>query len=138
MMVVDWPLVAARHDHHRTVLHISIVDHDADRGEILVGVRVERQILVPLDRGAIAGRHMRASRNPKVVELLTDLGLARAYGVGESLHRRHGLLSRAVTFAHCWPTLRARLENEPAEWRRPWARLSATAVNLGVSQANRR
>src|SRR6266436_6668104 len=49
MMVVDRPLVAARHDHHRTVLHVDIVDHDADRGEILVGVRVERPILVPLD-----------------------------------------------------------------------------------------
>src|SRR5580693_10169200 len=27
-------LVAAQHDHHRTVLHVDIIDHDADRGEI--------------------------------------------------------------------------------------------------------
>ena len=56
VMVVDRPLVAARHDHHRAVLHVDIVEHDADRGEILVGVRVERPILVPFDRRAIAGR----------------------------------------------------------------------------------
>jgi hypothetical protein len=87
------------------------------------------------------GRMRESRRDPRfdIKPLcLHAASLARAYGVGESLHRRHGLLSRAVTFAHCWPTLCARLENEPAEWRRPWARLSATAINLGVSQANRR
>ena len=32
VMVEDRALVAARHDHHRAVLHVDIVEHDADRG----------------------------------------------------------------------------------------------------------
>src|SRR5258707_14754890 len=31
VVVVDRPLVATRHDHHRTVLHVDIVDHNAER-----------------------------------------------------------------------------------------------------------
>src|SRR3954463_6481548 len=29
VMIMDRPLVAARHDHHRAVFHIDIVEHDA-------------------------------------------------------------------------------------------------------------
>jgi hypothetical protein len=82
MMVVDRPLVAARHDHHRTVLHIDIVDHDANRGEILVGVRVERPILVPFDGRAIAGRlhvelaGVETQAAPQIGQQFNDLGVA--------------------------------------------------------------
>jgi hypothetical protein len=48
--------MAAGYHEHRPVLHIDIVEHDADRRETVVGVRVEGPILVPFDRRAIPGR----------------------------------------------------------------------------------
>jgi len=38
MVVVYRPLMAARNDHHWAVLHLAIVEHDADRREIIIGV----------------------------------------------------------------------------------------------------
>ena len=82
MVVRGSALVAAQHDHHRTVLHVDIVDHDADRGEIFVGVRVERPILVPFDRRAIAGRlhvefaGVKTQAAPQIGQQFNDLGVA--------------------------------------------------------------
>ena len=56
MMIVDRALMAARDHQHRAVFRGEIVEHDADRGEVVVGMRVERPILVPFDRGAVTGR----------------------------------------------------------------------------------
>ncbi len=55
-MVPDRPLVAARDDQHRPVLHVDIVEHDADGGEVVVGVRVECPVLVPFHRRAETSR----------------------------------------------------------------------------------
>ena len=52
-MIVDPALMAARDHHHRTVLDVAIVEHDADRREIVVGVRIEGPVLVPFDRRAV-------------------------------------------------------------------------------------
>ena len=82
MMVVDRPLVAARHDIDMENGPMMVVDHDADRGEILIGVRVKRPILVPLDRCAIAGRlhvelaGVETQATPQVGQQLHDLGVA--------------------------------------------------------------
>ncbi len=43
-------LVAARNDHQRAVLHSHVVEHDANRREVVIGMRVERPVLVPLHR----------------------------------------------------------------------------------------
>ncbi len=56
VMVVGRALVAARHDHQGAVLGPAIVEHDADRQHVVVGVRVERPVLVPLDRRAVFRR----------------------------------------------------------------------------------
>src|SRR5262249_52524855 len=47
---------AAWQDHQWAVLRRHIVEHDADGQQIVVGVRIEGPVLVPLDGGAIAGR----------------------------------------------------------------------------------
>ena len=55
VVVVDRPLVAAGHAQQRAVLDLAIVHHHADGAQIVVGVRIERPVLVPLDRGTVAG-----------------------------------------------------------------------------------
>src|SRR5215467_3304767 len=63
VMVVDGALMAAGYHHHRSVLAVTIVEHDADGGEVVIGVRVERPVLVPLDRCTIPGRlHVELAR----------------------------------------------------------------------------
>ena len=62
-MIVNRTLMAARDHHHRTVLDPAIVEHDADRHEIVVGVRIKGPILVPFNRRTIAGRlHVQLAR----------------------------------------------------------------------------
>ena len=36
--------MASGNDKKRTVLLVNVVDHDADRGEIVIGVRVKRPV----------------------------------------------------------------------------------------------
>ena len=48
MVLVDGALVAARHAEQRAVLDGAVVHHHADGGEIVIGVRVEGPVLVPL------------------------------------------------------------------------------------------
>ena len=62
-MVEHRPAMAAGNDHQRTVLHLHVVQHHADGGEVVVGVRVERPILVPFHCRAEAGRlHVQLGR----------------------------------------------------------------------------
>ena len=55
VVVVDRTAMAAGHDHQRAVRHLHVVEHHADRGEVVVGVRIERPVLVPFHRRAEAG-----------------------------------------------------------------------------------
>jgi len=50
MMIVS-ALMAAR---YRSVLDAAIVEHNADRCEIVVGTRLDGPVLVPFDRRAVA------------------------------------------------------------------------------------
>ena len=82
-MVVDRAEMAARDHHHRAVLEVAIVEHDADRGEIVIGVRIKRPILVPFDRRAITSRlhvelaGVEAHRAPQILQHLDDLRMPR-------------------------------------------------------------
>ena len=82
MMVIDRPFVAARHDKHRPVLAIDIVEHDANGREIVIGVRIEGPTLVPFDRRAISGRfHVELAgiephRVPQLLQDRDDLAVA--------------------------------------------------------------
>ena len=53
MMIVS-ALMAARYHHYRSVLDAAIVEHNADRCEIVVGTRLDGPVLVPFDRRAVA------------------------------------------------------------------------------------
>ena len=52
MMIVP-ALMAATYHHYRSVLD-AIVEHNADRCEIVVGTRVDGPVLAPFDRRALA------------------------------------------------------------------------------------
>ena len=55
VMVEDLALVAARNAEQRAVLNGAIVHHHAHGAEVVIGVRVEGPVLVPLDGGTVAG-----------------------------------------------------------------------------------
>ena len=68
-MVVHGPLVRAGEDLQRAVVGVHVVEQDADREHVLVGVRIERPILVPLHRRAVLGGfhvHLAAGAQPDV------------------------------------------------------------------------
>jgi hypothetical protein len=54
MVVVDRAPVAAGDAEQRSVLERAVVHHHADGREVVVGVRVEGPVLVPLDRRPVA------------------------------------------------------------------------------------
>ena len=56
VVVPDGTAVAARHHEQRPVVERAVVEHDPDRQQVVVGVRVERPVLMPLDRRAVARR----------------------------------------------------------------------------------
>ena len=53
-MMIMPVLMAAKYHHYRSVLDAAIVEHNADRCEIVVGTRVDGPVLVPFDRRALA------------------------------------------------------------------------------------
>ena len=56
VMVPDGAGMALRHDEERPVLEGAVVEHDADGEQVVVGVGIERPVLMPLDRRAVARR----------------------------------------------------------------------------------
>ena len=48
-------IMAAWDDHQRAVVEFHVVHHDANGGKVVIGVGIERPILMPLDGGAVAG-----------------------------------------------------------------------------------
>ena len=56
MVVVGRAEVRAGQDHQRAVVHVAVVEVDAGRQHVVVGMRIERPVLVPFDRRAVAGR----------------------------------------------------------------------------------
>jgi hypothetical protein len=52
VVIVHRPLVRAGHDQQRPVLHVAIVEIDAGGEHVVVGVRIERPVLVPFHRSA--------------------------------------------------------------------------------------
>ena len=57
-------LMAARYHHYRSVLDAAIVEHNADRCEIVVGTRVDGPVPVPFDRRALAIAGVKGHRAP--------------------------------------------------------------------------
>ena len=55
VMVQYRAAMAARHDHEAAIVEAHVVDHDANREDVIVGMRVESPVLVPLN-GAAATR----------------------------------------------------------------------------------
>ena len=47
-VVVNGAAVAARHHQHRAVVWREVIDHDAHRRQVVIGVRVKSPVLVPL------------------------------------------------------------------------------------------
>ena len=90
--------MAARQHQHRTVFERAIVEHDPDRRQVVIGMRIEGPILVPFDRRAVAGRlHVELAgvephRAPQILQRCNDLRMraARAY----SGSKRWGVLIR--------------------------------------------
>ena len=76
MMVVNRPLVRTRDNHQRAIIGGAVLDHDADREQVVVGVGVKSPVLVPLDLGIGAG----------VFEV--QLGMIEAHGAAEQLRHR--------------------------------------------------
>ncbi len=67
---------------------VDVVEHDADRRQVVVGVRVERPVLVPLDRRAVARglevelADVEADRgSPELLEHRQDVGMRDHAGV---------------------------------------------------------
>ena len=56
VVVVHRPAVRTGQHLQRAVVGIHVVEQDADRQDILIGVRVERPVLMPLHRGAVLRR----------------------------------------------------------------------------------
>ena len=56
VVVVDAPLVRTGQHQQRAVVRVHVVQQDADGKHALIGVRIERPVLVPLHRGAVAAR----------------------------------------------------------------------------------
>ncbi len=54
-MVENLTPVSARKHHQRPVVGSDIIEHDADRQHIVIGVRIEGPVLMPFDRRAAAG-----------------------------------------------------------------------------------
>ena len=82
VVVVDRPAVAPGEHHHRAVPLVHVVEEDADREHVVIGVRVEGPVLVPLDGRAVARRlevHLAARPHPDVA---ADEGLESGH------HRR--------------------------------------------------
>src|ERR1700722_15286875 len=50
VMIVHGTLVRPGNHEHRTVLQRAVLDHDANFEDVVVGVRIERPILMPLHR----------------------------------------------------------------------------------------
>ena len=50
VVVVDRTLVRPGQHQHRPVVRVHVVEQDADGQHVLVGVRIERPVLVPLHR----------------------------------------------------------------------------------------
>src|SRR4051795_8605121 len=54
----DRPLVRAGDHHERFAARIDVLQDHADGQEVVVSVRIERPVLVPLDRGSASGALM--------------------------------------------------------------------------------
>ena len=87
--------MAAGNDHQRAVLHRHVVEHHADGGEVVVGVRIERPVLMPLHRRAEAGAfHVQLGgveadiRAPQVLQHGDDLRMADQRGIGRMVQMR--------------------------------------------------
>jgi hypothetical protein len=63
--------VAPGDDEERTVVERHVVEHHADREDVVVGVRIERPVLVPLDRGAVS-RRLHVELRALEAEIRTD------------------------------------------------------------------
>ena len=95
MVVVDRSAMAARHDHQRAVLHLHVVEHHADRGEVVIAVRIERPVLVPFDRRAEArafqvqlGGVEPDVRTPQRLQHAQDGRVPRQRGIGGMVQMR--------------------------------------------------
>ena len=55
VVIVGRAVVAARDHHQRAVVHVAIVEIDAGRQHVVVGMGIEGPVLVPFDRRAVAG-----------------------------------------------------------------------------------
>jgi hypothetical protein len=89
VVVEDRAAVRAGDDQQRAVLLLHVVHHHADGGQVVVGVRVEGPVLVPLHRRPEAGRlHVELRRveadvrPPKVLQHGHDLRVPHQPAVG--------------------------------------------------------
>src|SRR5579871_3730121 len=94
VMVVGRPQMAAGKHHHRSVVRVAAVEHDADRGQIVVGVRVEGPVLVPFDGRPIAGRFhielagVKPDRTPQIPEHRDDCRVTGGLGIDRVMQVR--------------------------------------------------
>ena len=56
MMIPDLAGMRARRHQHRSVGEVAIVQQHADREHVVIGVRIERPVLMPLHRRAVLCR----------------------------------------------------------------------------------
>ena len=56
VMTPDLAVMGARRDQHRPVGEVAIVEQHADGKHVVIGVRIERPVLMPLDRRAVLRR----------------------------------------------------------------------------------
>jgi hypothetical protein len=56
MMIEGRAVVAARHDHQRAVVEVAVVEIDAGRQDVVIGMGIEGPVLMPFDGRAVARR----------------------------------------------------------------------------------
>ena len=89
VVVVDAPLVRTGQHQQGAVVRVHVVQQDAHGEHVLIGVRIERPVLVPLHRGAVAARlhvHLAAGAQADVgadqrLEGSHDAGMAGKFAV---------------------------------------------------------
>ena len=95
MVIEGRTAVTAGDDHQRAVLYRHVVEHHADGGEVVIGVGIERPVLMPLDGRAKAGTlHVQLGgvepdiRPPEVLQHGDDPGVPGQRGVGRIMQVR--------------------------------------------------
>ena len=114
VVVEDRSLVAARDHHHWAVFVVDLVDHDSDRGQVVIGVGGEGPVLVPFDWCTVASRFQvelrdveTNGRSQELLEYGQDVGMTDHSGIGRMVQMSGTLMRRTRGSAAEWLSSRS-------------------------------